>query len=402
MKESATSTVQASGLFHRMFGVGVHAGNSLPVRKLMVAVLLLVVATFLGVFAVAQAQAADGTMTGVTLASGSPGTLAVSWKAPTPAPTDYRLRWAPVGSDYSSWKDDNETDRGNAYPAGDATSLTLSGLSEGTEFRVQARARYHKGEHKDSPWSGPWREVTATVSQPPPVPSVPAAPSLMGTALTPEGHVILLWQDPSDDSIAGYQVLRGTDADNLAVIEEDTGSSGTTYTDASPPAGQTHTYAVQARNAAGLRPLSNTRTVTVTASEPGEEPVASQQQSCSGDELDPTPTAVTVDDVPIVVMSATAEYFVLYAQHKVDTSTTMELPVLVKRGEEGTTTLSESIAALPKDQYRVEKYLVANPADVDGDCVDDITETGQFGKYEPGEPRTRNRRGRRRYRHPNP
>ena len=78
MKESATSTVQASRLFHRMFGVGVHAGNSLPVRKLMVAVLLLVVATFLGVFAVAQAQAADGTMTGVTLASDSPGTLTVS------------------------------------------------------------------------------------------------------------------------------------------------------------------------------------------------------------------------------------------------------------------------------------------------------------------------------------
>ena len=78
MKESATSTVQASGLFHRMFGVGVHAGNSLPVRKLMVAVLLLVVATFLGVFAVAQAQATDGTMTGVTLASDSPGTVTVT------------------------------------------------------------------------------------------------------------------------------------------------------------------------------------------------------------------------------------------------------------------------------------------------------------------------------------
>ena len=119
-----------------MFGGGVRAGNSLPVRKLMVAVLLAAAATFLGVFAVAQAQAADGTMTGVTLTSGSPGTLVVSWNTPSPAPTDYRLRWAPVGSDYLSWKDDNETDRGNAYPAGDATSLTLSGLSEGTEFKV--------------------------------------------------------------------------------------------------------------------------------------------------------------------------------------------------------------------------------------------------------------------------
>ena len=30
--------------------------------------------------------------------------------------------------------------------------------------------------------------------------------------------------------------------------------------------------------------------------------------------------------------------------------------------------------ALPKERYRVEKYLVADPADVDGDCIDDITE----------------------------
>ena len=119
-----------------MFGGGVRAGNSLPVRKLMVAVLLAAAATFLGVFAVAQAQAADGTMTGVMLTSGSPGTLTVSWNTPSPAPTDYRLRWAPVGSGYLSWKGTNETDRGNAYPAGDATSLTLSGLSEGTEFKV--------------------------------------------------------------------------------------------------------------------------------------------------------------------------------------------------------------------------------------------------------------------------
>ena len=47
MKKSATPTLQASGLFHRMFGVGVGAGNSLPVRKLMVAVLLAAAATSL-------------------------------------------------------------------------------------------------------------------------------------------------------------------------------------------------------------------------------------------------------------------------------------------------------------------------------------------------------------------
>ena len=51
-------------------------------------------------------------------------------------------------------------------------------------------------------------------------------------------------------------------------------------------------------------------------------------------------------------------------------------PVLVKRGEAGTTTLAENVEALPAERYRVEKYLIADPADVDGDCIDDITELG--------------------------
>ena len=295
MKKSTTPAVQASGLFHRMFGVGVGAGNSLPVRKLMLAVLLAAAATCLGVFAVAQTQAAGGAMTGVTLTSGSPGTLTVSWNTPSPAPTDYRLRWAPVGSGYLSWKGTNETDRGNAYPAGDATSLTLSGLSEGTEFKVQARARYHKGEHKNSPWSGPWVEVQARVMSQPskgssaagtrnsvtPNSSAPAAPNLLGAAVTPEGHVMLVWVNPADASITGYQVLRGPDAASLVVIEQDTASSGTSYTDTAPPAGQTHTYAVKARNAVGLSPLSNTITATVPAAEEEEEEelVTAQQNS---------------------------------------------------------------------------------------------------------------------------
>ena len=87
----------------------------------------------------------------------------------------------------------------------------------------------------------------------------------------------------------------------------------------------------------------------------------------------PTPVAVEVTAVPIVVASTTDEYFVLYVRHDVD-GATVEVPVLVKRGEAGTTTLAENIEALPSERYRVEKYLVADPADVDGDCIDDLTE----------------------------
>ena len=65
----------------------------------------------------------------------------------------------------------------------------------------------------------------------------------------------------------------------------------------------------------------------------------------------------------------------LYVSHEVDGSE-VDLPVLVKRGSAGTTTLAENVEALPTERYRVEKYLIADPADVDGDCVDDITELG--------------------------
>ena len=82
-----------------------------------------------------------------------------------------------------------------------------------------------------------------------------------------------------------------------------------------------------------------------------------------------------VEAVPIVVESTTADYFVLYVSHDVD-GAEVELPVLVNKGGDGTTALAENLAALPKERYRVEKYLVSDPADVDGDCIDDITELG--------------------------
>ena len=110
-----------------------------------------------------------------------------------------------------------------------------------------------------------------------------------------------------------------------------------------------------------------------------------QLEPCSGGGFNPTPTAVEVDAVPIVVESTTDDYFVLYVKHDVD-GAEVELPVLVKLGESATTTLAENVEALPKERYRVEKYLIADPADVDGDCVDDITELNDLGAMNPVNP----------------
>ena len=93
---------------------------------------------------------------------------------------------------------------------------------------------------------------------------------------------------------------------------------------------------------------------------------------CSGGGYYPVPVDVAVAAVPIVVDSTTEEYFVLYVRPDLDSD--REIPVSVTLGQNGTTTLTEQLSPLPREHYRVEKYLIADPSDVDGDCIDDIGE----------------------------
>ena len=82
-----------------------------------------------------------------------------------------------------------------------------------------------------------------------------------------------------------------------------------------------------------------------------------------------------------MVTSTTADYFVLYVRPDLDAD--FEIPVSVTLGQDGTTTLTEQLASLPAAHYRVEKYQVANPGDVDGDCIDDLTELQDLGTRNP-------------------
>ena len=257
-------------------------------QLVFIAVMLLAAVTSGLYIATVQAES-HGAITGLTLTSNAPGTLTVSWEATSPTPTDYRVDWAKSDEDYQSWKVDN----GHIYLADTATTATIADLEHDTEYKIRMRARYYRGEHEGKSWGGPWATETITVAgepaetptpeptekepvkkepgqrpprdDPAPEDTTPAAPSLINTAVT-EGQVLLSWLNPSDDSITGYQISRGPDADSLVVIEDDTESSSTSYTDTAPPAGQTHTYGVKARNSAGLSP-AGIATATVPAAE---------------------------------------------------------------------------------------------------------------------------------------
>ena len=179
--------------------------------------------------------------------------------------------------------------------------------------------------------------------------------------------VSLTWDAPATDAatVDGYRVLRATGNGALSTLVANTGSTATSYTDLVPRPGETYSYQVRAVRNRPASPSSNLVQAAIPAG--------------------PTPTDVTVEAAPIVVTSTTADYFVLYVKHSVD-GAEMEAPVAVVRGKAGTTTLSENVVALPRERYRVEKYLIANPADVDRDCTDDITELGNPSNMNPVNP----------------
>ena len=214
---------------------------------------------------------APGTIDTLAATDDAAGQLVLTWDppaAPNAAPTDYHVNWAKSSEDYPA---DTAPD-GNDHPTD--TTLTLTVLEFDTDYNVRVRARYTDGENAASPWNGPWTETTARVKLP-----LPMAINMTGAAVSPASQVFLFWSDPSNDSITGYQILRGPKADSLVVIEDDTGSTSTSYTDETPPAGQTHTYAVKARNASGLSNLSNTLTATVPAAKEEEVLIVARHES---------------------------------------------------------------------------------------------------------------------------
>ena len=114
-----------------------------------------------------MAEEEPGAIPGMTLTSENPGELIISWNKPEPAPSDYRISWAPTSKGHISWQEDNEADRGNAYPQGTERSHTLTGLPAGEDYKVRMRARYNAGQYADNPWSGPWEKATITLTQEP-------------------------------------------------------------------------------------------------------------------------------------------------------------------------------------------------------------------------------------------
>ena len=111
---------------------------------------------------------------------------------------------------------------------------------------------------------------------PTPTPEPPAQPQNLTIGSVTHESVSLSWDDPVDNSITGYQILRRVrgDGPGFEAVVDDTGSAATTYVDTSVAAEERYTYRVKAINPGGLSPQSSYANVDVPA-----VPVPAQPQN---------------------------------------------------------------------------------------------------------------------------
>ena len=136
--------------------------------------------------------------------------------------------------------------------------------------------------------SGSDERITAIGSQG----CVPEAPVSLGLSEVTGSSVTLSWTAPAHSATSGYRILRGTDAVSLSVIAPDTGSTATSYVDASVSPSTTYVYAVVALSAAGEGAPSVSASATTLSQSPTPNDGAKAGTDKSGSAPTPGPRNV--------------------------------------------------------------------------------------------------------------
>ena len=146
-----------------------------------------------------------------------------------------------------------------------ATTYTDGSVSAETLYTYRIKAINDHGLSELSRW------VRADTPSPP----VPAKPTGL-TAASSHDQVVLSWDDPQDDTITGYVILRRNRATTapgeFTELVADTGSAANTYTDDSVAADTSYTYKIRAINEHGVSELSRWARADTPAPSPANSP----------------------------------------------------------------------------------------------------------------------------------
>ena len=163
---------------------------------------------------------------------------------------------------------------------GGATTYTLVAADEGKAITVQVSFTDDADNEETLTSAGTDVVAGAQPTEPPDKPR-----GLEATTATHDS-VTLTWDDPGDDSITGYVILRrvpGVDPEgHFDVLVANTGTAATTYTDNNVEAGTTYTYRIKAINGAGTSERSRWSHIDVPAAPVPDKPTGLEATESGG------------------------------------------------------------------------------------------------------------------------
>ena len=173
-------------------------------------------------------------------ATASHASVTLTWDNPgDDTITGYVILRRIPGVDPEGHFDELVADTGTA-----AASYTDNTVSAETRYTYRIKAINGAGTSERSRWS----HIDTPAA---PVPDKPTGLE----ATESDGQVVLTWDDPGDDSITGYVILRRVRENNtggdFSVLVADTGTAATTYTDDTVAANTMYTYRIKAINEHG-------------------------------------------------------------------------------------------------------------------------------------------------------
>ena len=332
----------------------------------------------------------------VTTPTAIPTNLNVTWTAPTntgPAITAYNLQYRKNGE--TSWT--------QAAYTGTDTRTTLTGLTVGTTYQVQVRAKNAEGE---GPWSNSSSAATATDA--PPTFTSPATFSVAENT-TAVGSVIATDAN-SGDSVTGYTITGGADSAKFAITnagvltfiaapDYDTPGDLVSTTPANAVRNNEYIVVITATSGSGERQATATQTLTITVTDVDEAPAQPAAPTVTAAAATPTQLSVSWT-APSNGGPAITDYDVRY-----------RADVTAPNGEftdahyNGTTTSTTLTDLKPSTSYQVQvradngegispwsdagtAKTAAQPEDVDNDGDVDINDLlaviSNFGSTSPG------------------
>ena len=203
-------------------------------------------------------------------ATASHDSVTLTWDDPgDDSITGYVILRRIPGVDPEGQFDELVADTGTA-----ATTYTDDTVSAETRYTYRIKAINEHGVSERSRWFH-----IDTLAAPAPEEEQAAEPPAKATGLSSEvshNMVILTWDDPNDDSITGYLILRRDkdihEEETFLTVAPDTGSAETTYVDASVEPERRYVYRIKAINASGVSEISSwVRAYTPAVPEPEPE-----------------------------------------------------------------------------------------------------------------------------------